>query len=343
MRKRNIVIDVLRVLFALIIVAYHIPYGPSASVSLFPRGYLACEFFFMVSGYYAAKKAASYNANSIGTEHLGQETFEQVFKKIKSVFPLVVLSYIPAFICSALYTTALNPQYTMYNALHNLLDAVYELSFTTMAGFLGFVANGVSWFFSALFLSTAIIYPILRKYYDRLVYLIAPLGNIFILGYLSQVYGHLNLWRADFNGFIYPGMLRALVETSLGAVSYEVSRKIGGKVPWGIPLLLYLSTMVFMARFSSFVSDFLVLILLFAAVSAMPALDKKFSSHTKFPIEKFSIALVLNHVYIYYLLEYVNIYSHKFLVYMGSVIVTSIGMTMLDRSFRGMCKRRAGA
>ena len=339
MRERNIVIDVLRVLFALIIVAYHIPYGPSASVPLFPRGYLACEFFFMVSGYYTAKKVASYNENNVGTEHLGQETFEHIIRKIKRVFPLAVLSYIPAFVCSAFYATTLNPQYTMYNALQNLLDAIYELTFVTMCGICGFVANGVSWFFSALFLSTAIVYPVLRKHYDRFVYLIAPLGSIFILEYCSQVYGSLNLWRHDFNGFIYPGMLRALVETSLGSVSYEISRKIGGKVPWGIPLFLYLSAMVFMARFSSFVSDFLVLILLFAAVSAMSALEKNFSFHSKFPLEKFSIALVLNHIYIYYLLECIYI-SHKFLVYMGSVIVTSIGMTMLDRFLFGIRKRR---
>lgn len=292
----------------------------------------------MISGYFTARKAASRNEGGIEIEILGRETFEYILRKIKGVFPLFILSYIPTFIISSLYSTILNPLYSIHDGLRNLLDAFYELTFVTMGGFSGYLANGVSWFFSALFLSTAIIYPILRKHYDMFVYLIAPLGSIFILGYLSQTYGHLNLWRSDFNGFTYPGMFRALIEVSLGAVGYEISRRIGVKVSWGTPLVLYLTAMACMACFGPSLKDFFVLILLFVAVSTTSALDRKFSSISRFPLEKFSISLVLNHIYIFYMLEYISILSLTrigvaFWVYIGSVIVVSLGMTALDKHF----------
>lgn len=337
-KQRNNAVDVLRVLFALVIVIYHVPYGSLNSTALFPRGYLACEFFFMISGYFTARRAVSCNECGIETEHLGEESFVYVLRKIKSVFLLFVLSYIPSFIISALYSAVLNPLYSLQEALSSLPDAIYELTFITMGGGAGFVANGVSWFFSALFLSTAIVYPLLRKRYDLFVYLIAPLASIFVMGYFSQVYGHLNLWRCSFNGLFYPGMLRALIETSMGAVGYEISRRIGVKVPWGTPVLLYISAMLCMALFSSSLNDFFVLALLFAAVSTTSALDGRFPSFFRFSLERFSISLVLNHIYIFYLLEYINSVPCKFTIYMGSVITVSVGMTALDKHFSGKHK-----
>lgn len=84
--QRNIAIDILRVLFALIIVIYHVPYGSPNTTTLFPCGYLACEFFFMISGYFTARKAASRNEGGIEIEILG--------RVLKHIYIFYMLEYI---------------------------------------------------------------------------------------------------------------------------------------------------------------------------------------------------------------------------------------------------------
>ena len=48
--NRNSVVDILRFVFAIIIANFHL-YSRYMSVDLWSKGYLATDFFFLVSGY----------------------------------------------------------------------------------------------------------------------------------------------------------------------------------------------------------------------------------------------------------------------------------------------------
>lgn len=54
MKRRNGEIDILRAVFAIIILIYHYHEIYQRSANYFTRGYLGVEFFFLVSGYYLA-------------------------------------------------------------------------------------------------------------------------------------------------------------------------------------------------------------------------------------------------------------------------------------------------
>ncbi len=306
-----------------------------------------------------ARKAASLPP-ATETE-LGPETWKYVGRKIKNILPLFLLSYVPAFSISTIYSKLLNPAYSATDIGNNFISSLSELCFVSMGGFVTYLANGVSWFFSALFLSTAILYPILRRYYHSFIYIVAPLACIFSLGYISQTYGELNLWIQAYNGFYYPGMLRALIVVSLGAVAYEISNHVTIRVRWWVPVCLY-----FVAAFLMVIPitvsnhDFLVLGILFFAViltfraEELPIRIYHFRAGSRRDssghpngawTQKLSVALILNHIYVFYFYECIGMEAPniiKMFICLVTVFMTSCGMLALEQRILSLWREKHG-
>ena len=79
MKRRNGEIDILRAVFAIIILIYHYHEIYQRSANYFTRGYLGVEFFFLVSGYYLAWNAQRRNTN------VTNATVHYVFDKLLSI------------------------------------------------------------------------------------------------------------------------------------------------------------------------------------------------------------------------------------------------------------------
>ena len=218
--KRNGIIDFMRFVFCMVIILYHCRnMGGTSDIALCAdAGYIAVEFFFLVSGFLMAKSAAKRNDSDYS--HLGTETTQFLWHKIKPILPYYVFAVVLSYSC-----TAFLKNYTAVQALHNLMLGIWNLFFLGISGIRTFSLLRATWYLSAMFISMLILYPMLCKWKDRFTHIVAPLIVIFLLGWLSQTYGNLNQYTVHFD-LVYSGLVRALAEISLGCICFAVYKKI---------------------------------------------------------------------------------------------------------------------
>lgn len=217
---RNGTIDFLKFLFALMTVAYHgtIFYGDVTEKRFFLSGYIAVEFYFLVSGYTLAARAAKDQNPSIFNSNL-----EMIQSKILRIFPYIFASCLVAnifYLSDAVSLRALS---------NNLYFSVSDILGLQMLGFPTFPATGVAWYLSALFFVSFLIYPILRKNREMFTKYIAPVSALLLLGLIEK----LAATGTDGAGLAGPGewwavahkgLLRGYADISLGCVAYELKR-----------------------------------------------------------------------------------------------------------------------
>ncbi len=220
MKKHIASIDFLRFVFSLVIVIFHAKHFDTAPAgTLFSgAGYIGVEFFFLVSGFLMAGTLAK--KAGIPCHHLGRETLEFVWHKIKAILLTYVLCVIFSFI-----STVIQKQYTLLEAARHFLSAIWDVILLRATGIGVANVTSATWYLSAMFLAMLILYPLMRRYKENFTCIIAPLIVLFGLGYVSQEYGHLNLQVKDWK-IVYPGIIRAVTELSLGGICYAVCQKI---------------------------------------------------------------------------------------------------------------------
>lgn len=218
--KRNGTIELLRFLFCLLIVVYHSRnLGKTSSIALFTEaGYIAVEFFFLVSGFLMAKTAAGLA--DVPCTHLGRETVLFVWKKIKAILPYYLFAVVFAFG----YIVAAN-SLTLKESVLKFAQGIWDIGFLHTSGIKTYEVVRGSWYLSAMFVAMLALYPMLRKWKDTFTHIIAPLLAITLLGWISQTYGNLNQWIKNFD-LVCAGVLRAVAELSLGCIGYVVCEKI---------------------------------------------------------------------------------------------------------------------
>ena len=222
--KRNGVIDFMRFVFSVVIVIFHSrnlggkAYGAD-NVLFADAGYIAVEFFFLVSGFLMAKSALSAPDSGRG---IGGETLTFLWKKIKALLPY----YLFAVFFSYARIVYVN-DYTAAETVRNFMAGIWDLAFLRAAGFKSFSLIRATWYLSAMFTAMMILYPMVRKWKRTFTHLIAPLIAIGLMGYLTQNYSsldlHLNHWDT-----MYAGLVRGLAEISLGCVCYVICEKMKG-------------------------------------------------------------------------------------------------------------------
>ena len=106
------------------------------------------------------------------------------------------------------------------------MSAFFELLLISETGIIGYKANGVTWYLSAMLIAMLIIYPLIRKYKEIFFYVIGPLIVLFILGIAFQEFKDLRTAHAWVFGFIFKGMLRAISEITFGAIIYKMSQAL---------------------------------------------------------------------------------------------------------------------
>lgn len=217
---RNGVIDLMRFVFCIIIVIFHsrnLGGGTVAKPLFADAGYICVEFFFLVSGFLMAKSALTMPDSSQG---LGVETVRFLWKKIRLVLPYYFLAIVFSFVQQIVANG-----FSFAVAVQNFLLGIWDITFLSASGIEGFSLIYATWYLSAMYLAMLILFPMLRKWKKNFIYIIAPLLAIFLLGYLSQIYGNLDQYTNHWNG-VFSGMIRAVAEISLGCVCYAACEKI---------------------------------------------------------------------------------------------------------------------
>ncbi len=220
MKKHIGSIDLLRFVFSLVIVIFHAKHFDTAPEGgLFAdAGYIAVEFFFLVSGFLMAGTLA--RKADTPWESLGKETLGFVWNKVRAILLTYAMCVVFSFA-----STVIQEQYTFKEAVKQFLRAIFDVLLLRASGIGVANVTSATWYLSAMFISMVLLYPLMRKFRENFTCIIAPLIVIFGLGYVSQKFGHLNLQVKEWN-VVYPGIIRAVSELSLGAICYALCRKL---------------------------------------------------------------------------------------------------------------------
>lgn len=220
--KRNGKIELLRFIFCICVLLYHINkdlWGGEKlfcdNLSFFSHGRTGVEFFFLVTGYLTAKSAAKL-VSADKKSPIGQSTFDFMVKKIKSVL-------IPHFILCGLICILLIANGKLDFTL--FLDKLPSLFFLQTTGLSTKYFLAVEWYLASMFFALVIIYPLLLWNFDVTSKIIAPVGSSIMIGYMISKYGNLpSSFETD--PILTPDNLRALAVVLLGVFCYVISEKI---------------------------------------------------------------------------------------------------------------------
>lgn len=261
MKKHNGIIGLWKFIFCLVVVVLHV--GESFRKDhnvLFINGAIAVEFFFLVSGYLMAK---SISKTKKGKELIGKETFEFIWKKIKSFFPYVAISYIVALI----FCTFLN-QLTIKSYVLSIWDLL-------LLRFFGLKSTGLIqhlWYITAMLFSMSLLYPQIKKFKDNYFYFIAPLTVLILAGLINKNMNDLKMPHV-WVGYAYRGMIRSYLDVCLGTLIFPLVEKLKkinftkvGKVLLTLIEIGGFLIVLGISNFRTTVYDFVLLLILFIAV-----------------------------------------------------------------------------
>jgi peptidoglycan/LPS O-acetylase OafA/YrhL len=220
-KQKNGKIELLRFVFAFIIVLHHSRYLNDGKMFMFNRGSLGVEFFFLVSGYLMAMKCADRTP----PENLGEETWSFIFKKYKGLLPDLWIAQGIAFVMNIW----LKPLKSASDFGIRVFGGIFEVLGLSFTGFNPYPINGVIWYISAMLIAMMILFPLCRKNFSFFSHCLAPLFGFMLIGMLQMAFHTPTGPDTVVLLSIRKGLIRALGEICLGVVVFELSRFIQKK------------------------------------------------------------------------------------------------------------------
>lgn len=292
--KRSGYIDVIKFIFALIILEFHMGTG------IFPGGRLAVEGFFMISAYLMMK---NIEKNRFPEDSLGVSTARFTVNKYLGLLPYLLPSVLISF---ALYCVV--KERTFETMLTRLPLLIYEIIPLRAIRFEGEYVLGISWYISAMFIALAVLYPLCKKFKTTMTLVICPIVSAMIYGLLSNTYEHLAVHTDYIDGLpINVGILRALAGSGLGIFLYEICKpisikniKVGGRVFFTvIEIAVFAYYLYTMHTHPKSIYDYTLvlatLIFLFIGLSGISFSSVIFNPKWAKPLGTASTLIVLNH------------------------------------------------
>ena len=201
--SRNGIVSLWKFIFAAVIILFHTHiFYENDNIPFFKNSYIACEFFFVVAGFYFAKNVLKEKYNK---ETIGKDTFSFIWKKISSFLPYILISYILCIIFKLL-----NDKMTIDYLINSIWNPLLIKSF----GFRGPLMISPIWFLTAMLTSMFFIY------------IASPLIVLFVLGYLSTIKVGLDFAYKEWIIFTRSGMLRGFAEINIGMILYLIHNKL---------------------------------------------------------------------------------------------------------------------
>ena len=224
-RKKNGTVELLRFLFCICILLFHIEkylFGePSLKdgihVALFPHGSIGVEFFFLVSGYLMA--SAIYKSRKMScSENLSTMTLGFMKKKYISIFPYHVVALFATF-----FVDCIIKNWGITEIVRRTAEIVPSLFLVQMSGISLYSPNHITWYLSVMLIAMFILYPLTYKYYDSFIKIVVPIVSLIILGgfvYQDHALTGVMVWKT----IMFKGTIRGIIEVALGMLAFEISR-----------------------------------------------------------------------------------------------------------------------
>ena len=219
-KMRNGNIELLRFMFCMCVVLYHAWVGPG--------GYIGVEFFFMVTGFFLAKKVDIQREKDKVTPHtedLLRDGWKEILHRYRCVFPYFLVStIIGMFVSSYAY------EWNVQNQILPIIKLLpYDFLLLQNYGFQSPSIIGVVWYLTAMILAVWLIYPVMRRFYMAFMYA-APFVSVFLMGIIIVNCGTMAAPCTVLFGWANTGFMRAISAITLGAFVYFLAEKIR-KIP----------------------------------------------------------------------------------------------------------------
>lgn len=293
-KKRNGTIEIMRFVFCMSVLLFHIGkylFGePSLKngihFALFPHGSIGVEFFFLVSGYLMAKSISKKAAlNKKGD--LGSNTISFMKNKYLSIFPYHVVALAFTFLVDCI-----TRNWGISEIIRRFTEAVPNVFLIQMSGISFYNPNHITWYLSAMFIAMFVLYPLASKYYSECIKIIFPIGILLLTGWLVHDDNCLTgvmVWKGLLG---YKGTIRAFIEIALGMIAFEISEylrkvEINNRQKWMLRCIemgCYVCAgvfimMTFMKKYEVYVlfALFVAVTITFSGVTHIKALDNKVS------------------------------------------------------------------
>lgn len=336
-KKRNGTIDFVRFLFSLLIVGYHGRLLTDVhDERLFIGSYIVVEFFFLTSAYLMCTKSETPEYSGVG-----QETKDYILHKISLIMPNLYVAWGIGFILLHIHSRS--------TIIYDAISSIWNLLLIDMAGFASdsYIVSASTWYLSAMFLAQAIVYPFMRKNKDTFFNLIAPLGFIFIMGFLFHQYEHIT-GNKEWVSVIYKGLLRAIGDTCGGCLIYIFSQKLTdinftkfAKYSFTvIELGLYFAIAYYSIHHGNTRNDFVILLLLMIAItisfSNISYSENIFKGRLFKWLGEYSLSLYLSHIVLRTVIPFPDNFSYqrKLAIYYVASLLCGLLVMYLSKLMR---------
>ena len=179
-------------------------------------GYLATDFFFILSGFFLSAKCENKHDYTVNA------AWQITKRKIYTLYPAYGISLILYFL---LYIKLGN-----FNSIISVTDwftdELYSVLLLSEVGIpnIGKFAGSI-WYLSSLIINTYFIAWLLVKNRNTYIQFLAPLCCIIFYGYCGKIHGSLSvqeLWI----GPVYGALGRGFADMSIGVIVYEAAQKM---------------------------------------------------------------------------------------------------------------------
>lgn len=307
-------IEFYRFIFSIIIVLFHsvehfqyhnnILFTNSFRFTFFAHGAIGVEFFFIVSGFLLALSIDKKDKRKkeVDESTIIKETYETLGKKIKSIFPQHIVAFIISFICAVLYR-----KYNIQEIIRCLVGSIPQFFFLQGFGIKvnDLYTNNPEWYISAMLIGVILLYPVLRKNYEKYSKYYAPIIGLIVLGYLNSTFGKISTTLV-WNDFFVSGTLRAIGMMSFGVFSYEVVKFIDTKYKKESLTLFFIENICLILIIMYIISDLsikyevivslLILMLVTLGFSKKTKFSKLFDNKIVYFLGKISLTIYLTHL-----------------------------------------------
>ncbi|MCM1267740.1 MAG: acyltransferase [Bacteroidales bacterium] len=218
MKGRNNIVELMRFLFSVLVVGYHVQMSMNDSaINFFENGAVAVEFFFLISGYFMARSIERFSSDENGK--IGKSTLQFMAKKVKGIWPIHITANIAMLFLILLFETSA--------FMTRFIKGLPGLFFLQMAPLWNESFNEAlivpEWYLSAMLLSMVVIFPLvllLRRKRKAVSASFCALGimGVFFLAVGVILKGHIQ------QNFIYA--VRAAAELILGMLAYYLSAAV---------------------------------------------------------------------------------------------------------------------
>lgn len=227
-------VEGMRFIFMLIISLWHF-----SRINPFTHGYIAVDFFFILSGFFLWKSYIKYEESPL----------QYTIRKIRRLYPEYVIVFIIAFILKS-------KLWLKEDIVDTIMNAISELLMIHSIGIYSSTINPPSWYICVLLVGGALVYSCIYINRKLSINLLFPVVILLSYTYLLGFNGSLEQFEVD--GFISQPLLRGVAGMSLGcmiaAFIYKFKEILRRTVLLDIAILLSVG-IVFISLFSHFNYD----------------------------------------------------------------------------------------